>query len=191
MSEISGPDAASGRVRSPLLRALILALSGVTAVLLFSMMALAFVDVLGRYVFHAPVPGAFEIIEFMLALLIFAGLPLVTLENNHITVSILDGLFSRRAVWIKQAIIHLASAGVLAFIAERMWGQAVYLAEAEKITGFLEMEIAPVIFALCVLAAVTAALQLMIAWEHLRAGPRPESGQAPAGSPTGMGPERP
>lgn len=177
MSEISGPGAGSSRARAPFLRALILALSAITALLIFSMMALAFIDVLGRYVFRAPVPGAFEIIEFMLALLIFSGLPLVTLENNHISVSILDTLFSRRGLWIKQAIIHFGAAAVLAFIAERMWGQAVYLAEAEKITGFLEMQIAPVIFALCALAAVTAALQVMIAWEHLRAGPPPKPGR--------------
>jgi TRAP-type C4-dicarboxylate transport system permease small subunit len=157
-------------------RFLTLTLSAIAAVLLFSMMALTFADVLGRYVFIAPIPGAFEVIEFMLALLIFAGLPLVTFDNAHITVSILDGLFGPRALWIKQFVILLASAVAVGFIAERMWAQATDMVEAETITGFLEMEIAPIIYAMSLLSAVTCVVQLWMAWEHLRAGIPPRDG---------------
>ena len=166
------PADASPQTRSPLIRAVILVLSAVAAALLFAMMTLAFVDVIGRYVFNAPVPGAFEIIEFLLGILIFSGLPLVTLDNDHITVNILDHWFGRRALWVKQAIIHLGSAGALIFIARRMWGQAVEYADAQQVTGFLEIEQAPFIFALSVLAGLAALLQLLMAFEHVRAGPQ-------------------
>ena len=54
------------------------------------MMPLTCVDVIGRYFFVAPIFGAFELTEMMLAALIFAGLPLVTLRNEHVTVDVLD-----------------------------------------------------------------------------------------------------
>jgi hypothetical protein len=53
-------------------------LGGLASALLFFMMALTFVDVVGRYLFNTPVYGGFEMTEVALATLIFAGLPLVT-----------------------------------------------------------------------------------------------------------------
>ncbi len=57
---------------------------------LFAMMVLTCVDVVGRYFLSRPIFGAFEITEMLLAALIFAGLPLVTLRNEHVTVDVLD-----------------------------------------------------------------------------------------------------
>lgn len=151
---------------SPALRIPTLLLSAIAAALLFGMAALTFVDVMGRYVFNAPVPGAFEIIEFMLALLIFAGLPLVTLDNGHITVGVLDHWFGRVAIEVKQVVIFTTSAAALGFIAERMYSQAVGMTESQRVTGFLELETAPAVFAMSLLAAVTCAIQI---WMALRA----------------------
>ena len=60
------------------------------AVLLFCLMALTCADVIGRYFLGTPIYGAFEMTEMLLAALIFAGLPLVTLRNDHVTVDLLD-----------------------------------------------------------------------------------------------------
>ena len=40
--------------------------------LMFSLMALTFIDVVGRYAFNRPIPSASEVIEMTLALLIFS-----------------------------------------------------------------------------------------------------------------------
>lgn len=53
-------------------------------------MALTFVDVWGRYIFIAPVPGGVELTELMMAALIFAGLTLVMMEGEHIIVDLAD-----------------------------------------------------------------------------------------------------
>ena len=66
------------------------ALGYFAAVVLFCLMMLTCVDVVGRYFFSKPVPGGFEITEMLLAALIFAGLPLVTLRDDHVTVDLLD-----------------------------------------------------------------------------------------------------
>ena len=64
-------------------------LLSISAFVMFVMMALTFIDVLGRYIFAAPLPGAFEMIQFLMPFLIFAVLPILTKEDSHITVTFL------------------------------------------------------------------------------------------------------
>src|SRR4029077_1450758 len=71
-------------------RNIVPALGVIAAVLLFGLMVLTCVDVVGRYFLNRPVYGAFEITEMLLAALIFLGLPLVTLRNEHVNVDVLD-----------------------------------------------------------------------------------------------------
>ena len=66
------------------------ALGALAALVLFAMMMLTCVDVIGRYFFSRPIFGGFELTEMMLAAMIFLGLPLVTLRNEHVTVDVLD-----------------------------------------------------------------------------------------------------
>ncbi len=56
----------------------------------FAMMLLTFVDVVARYVFNRPLRGAFEVTELMLLVLIFAGLPLVSYADEHVTMDFID-----------------------------------------------------------------------------------------------------
>ena len=52
-------------------------LKWIVSLLLFLMMAITFVDVIGRYLFNAPIFGAAEMIQFLLAGTVFSGLILV------------------------------------------------------------------------------------------------------------------
>lgn len=66
------------------------AVSGVLVALLFAMVALTFVDVLGRRLFNTPVFGANDITEHLMAVIIFAGLPLITARRGHLSIDLLD-----------------------------------------------------------------------------------------------------
>lgn len=149
------------------------ALTAVVCVLMFAMMMLVFVDVMGRYLFSAPITGAFEFIEFMLALVIFSGLPLVTLARGHITIGIFDNAMSGVRKWTQQFVIALGSAAALAFIAERLFSQAEDMREADKITGVLETPIAPVVYVLALLGFLSFLLQLFLIWQLIRRFPEP------------------
>ena len=162
------------------LRFLTRVLSALAGFCLFAMMALTFADVLGRYVFLAPIAGAFEIVGFLLALVIFSGLPLVTLDSAHITVSIFDKLFRPHALWIKKLAISVASAAAVAFIARQLWRQATDMVASQTITGVLEVDLAPIVFAMAALAAVTCVVELAMTFEQFRAGAPP-----PPARPTG------
>ena len=68
------------------------ALGAAAAALLFGLMVLTTADVIGRYIFNWPLRGAFEITELMLLSLIFAGLPLASRTDEHVTLDFIDML---------------------------------------------------------------------------------------------------
>ena len=131
---------------------------------IFLMMAITFVDVVGRYGFNAPVPGGFELIEFLMPLSIFAGLPIITRRRTHIVVSILDRWFRGRIGDVRRLVVDIGSLAVVAFVAERLWSQGDGLAEAQIESGYLEWPVAPAAYAISVLSCVTCVvLALMVA----------------------------
>jgi TRAP-type C4-dicarboxylate transport system permease small subunit len=166
--EAPGTDYTTGRL-SWLDRTLLI----IVAAVMFAMMALTFVDVFARYLFASPVPGAFEIIQFMMALVIFCALPVVTRKEAHITVGLFEAFMVGRIGWVRRLGVLLFSAAVIALIAFQMWRQGDQLREGQHITGFLEVPIAPIAYAMSVLSWITLVIVAGMIWRHLRgASPR-------------------
>lgn len=132
------------------------------AVVLFAMMALVTADVIGRNFFNTPVKGGFEIVQFLLATIIFVSLPLITWDNGHVTVSIFEGYFERHFTLIQKIFVLCVSAISLAVITWRMWIQGNVLADGKQITGFLEWPIAPIAYFMSVLTALAFAIILVL-----------------------------
>ncbi len=145
--------------------AILMAIVGTT---IFLMMAITFVDVVGRYAFNTPIPGGFELIEFLMPLSIFAGLPIITRRRTHIVVSIFDHWFPGRIGETRRLIVDAASLAVVAFIAERMWSQGDGLAEAQIESGYLEWPVAPAAYAISVLSAVTCVVLGLMLLQDLK-----------------------
>ena len=104
-----------------------------SAILLFVMMALTFVDVIGRYVFTAPVFGAAEMIQFLLAMTIFGGLSLINARDSHITVELFEPWLLKRFPLIQPIIVQSFSVMVMAIIA---WQLMVFAIEAHELGSF-------------------------------------------------------
>jgi len=100
------------------------ALGLLAASVLMLLMIITFIDVLGRYLFSAPLPGAFELTEIMMAMLIFAGLPLVSRANQHVSVNLIVGILSPKILHLQRLITQAIMAVVLAVMAWRMWIKA-------------------------------------------------------------------
>ena len=85
------------------------------AALIFIMMMLTFADVVGRYLFTAPIFGAAEMIQFLLAMTIFGGLCLVNARDEHITVELFEIQLDRwMSPVLRRIIIQLFSVGMMA-----------------------------------------------------------------------------
>ena len=102
----------------------------VLVVLLSAMVALTFVDVLGRRFFNTPVFGANDITEHLMAVIIFSGLPLLTARRGHLSIDLLDHWLLRPQWRMWHKAVDVLIAAVLALIA---WEYFVAIAEARQI----------------------------------------------------------
>jgi TRAP-type C4-dicarboxylate transport system permease small subunit len=143
-------------------RAITAALGCVAAAVLLLMMLLTCIDVIGRYFFNQPVPGGFEITEMLLAALIFSGLPLVTLRNEHVTIDVLDSVTPE---WVYR-IQHVAACliGVLStgYLAWRLWLRALNMDAAGETTAQLKFKLAYLTYGMSILMAFTAVALLVL-----------------------------
>jgi TRAP-type C4-dicarboxylate transport system permease small subunit len=138
-------------------RAVVPALGLLAAALMFCLMLLTCVDVAGRYFFNRPVTGGFEVTEMLLAALIFAGLPLVTLRSEHVMVDLLDPVTPDWLFRIQHVLATLLGAVCTAYLAWRLALRAEELAARGEITSQLGFPIAWLAWAMSALMALTAA----------------------------------
>jgi len=137
-------------------------LQSAAGALLFAMMVLTFVDVWGRYIFNSPLSGAFEVTELMMATLIFAGLPLVTVQREHVSVDLLDFWMPRGVQFVRDSLVNLVCAGMLAVLSYRLWLKAVEQVSYGDQTAALQIPVAPVTFFMCFSTALSCAALLFM-----------------------------
>ena len=124
------------------------------------MVTLTFTDVIGRRLFGHPVFGAHDLTEHLMALLVFTGLPLLTLAAMHLRVDLFDKfLLQPRFAWWKRATDFLVA---LAFglLAWTMFGKAIAAAGFSEVSQGLNIPRAPLYgwMSLCAVLSALAAI---------------------------------
>ena len=133
------------------------------AVVLFCLMTLTCLDVIGRYFLNHPINGGFEITEMLLAGLIFCGLPLVTLRNDHITVDLFDAITPDWVYRLQHVIACLVGFVSTGYLAWGLWARAVTLHTAGETTAQLKFKLAYLSYGMSILMAFTAIALLVLA----------------------------
>jgi TRAP-type C4-dicarboxylate transport system permease small subunit len=129
----------------------------IAAVLLFAMMAVTFVDVVGRYLFSRPLTGAFELTEVLLGLIVFAGLPIVTWRREHVTVDLVAMRLPAPSRSLLARVAAVVTALVLAVLAWRLGVTASDLLAYGDASVFLGIPMGPVAAVMSALCAAAAA----------------------------------
>ena len=143
------------------------AVLGVAAAgVLMAMMLLTFVDVVGRYLFNRPVRGGFEVTELGLLVLIFAGLPLVSHADEHVTMDFIDRLLKPGARLLLERAVDLLCAAIFFFGAWLVWLKADRIWEYRDATDVLRVVYGPFVYFMAVMIALTAAVHLYKAFER-------------------------
>lgn len=120
------------------------------------MVALTFTDVIGRRVFGHPVFGAHDLTEHLMALLVFTGLPLLTLAAMHLKVDLFDKiLLHPRFAWWKRTTDVLI-AGVFLLLAWTMMGKSIDAASFSEVSQGLNIPRAPLYGWMAACAALSA-----------------------------------
>lgn len=126
----------------------------VATLALFALMAMTFFDVLGRNLFNAPIDGATELTRLLMAILIFAVLPVVFGREENITVDLLDGMFNRRWANVRQALINLICALAMGTVAWKTWGLAERAMNYGDVTEYLLIPVYPFVMFIAVMCGL-------------------------------------
>jgi TRAP-type C4-dicarboxylate transport system permease small subunit len=141
------------------------ALCGVlAATALFSIMALTLVDVSGRKALSTSVPGSLELTELLMVVVIFAGLPLVSLRGEHVVFDSLDPLLERTLRRAQGLVVDLLVTALLAGMAWLMWSKAGQMAEFGDTTAQLKIPQSPFVYLMSGLLGMTALVHLLLAF---------------------------
>ncbi len=141
--------------------------------ILFVLMMITFVDVVARYLFNFPLRGAFEVTELMLLVLIFAGLPLVSHADEHVTMDFIDHMLPRPVLRALERAVHALCAAVLLFLAWLVWLKAGKIAAYGDTTDVLRILVAPFVYFMTAMIALTGVVHLFkIVYLPPRRGPR-------------------
>ena len=136
------------------------ALGAAAAVLLFGLMALTATDVVGRYVFNWPLRGAFEITELLLLALIFAGLPLASRADEHVTLDFIDMALRHRGRLLLRRLVDLVCGLLILGLAWRVWIKAGKIAGYGDTTEVLRLPVGPFVYFMAVMVAITGIVHL-------------------------------
>jgi len=137
------------------------ALGIAASILLFGMMLLTFADVVARYLLNRPIRGGFEITELALLVLIFAGLPLVSHADEHVTMDFIDRLLPRRLVGLWIRALHAASAAIMFFLSWQVWIKATRIASYGDTTDVLRITIGPFVYFMALMIALTGIMHVI------------------------------
>jgi TRAP-type transport system small permease protein len=124
--------------------------------LLFGMMCLTFVDVVARYLFNSPIRGGFEMTELTLLVLIFAGLPLVSHGDEHVTMDFIDRMLPPRAVAALIRVVHALVAAMFFFLTWQMLIKASRISGYGDTTDVLRIAVGPFVYFMAAMIALTA-----------------------------------
>ncbi|WP_157994879.1 TRAP transporter small permease [Paracoccus tegillarcae] len=128
--------------------------------ILMALVLITCIDVIGRYILSAPLTGAFEMTEILVAALVFAALPLTSERSEHVEVDLLASFIGEGFGRLLTRFGGLFSAALLATFSWRLWIYAVQLLHDGAVTNALGLSMAPLGFFASLSCLLSAAIML-------------------------------
>jgi TRAP-type C4-dicarboxylate transport system permease small subunit len=140
------------------------AAGGMVGILMF----LIFADVVGRYFFNKPIFGAYELVEVLMGLLIFAGLPLVSRSQQHISVDFVSNLIPDRWKPIQGILVNFLCAVTAMVISWRIWLYGERLSSVNETTLELQISVGLIAQVMAVMIAFAALAFFLNVWDSIK-----------------------
>jgi len=123
--------------------------------LLCIMVIITCIDVIGRYFFSAPLLGAHEMITLAMGMMIYLGMPLVTVSREHLTIELASSYLGPRGRRIQQIVVNIVGALTFLLFSYLLFSHGIGLAEDLMITEDFELEQAPFAFLMATMCILT------------------------------------
>jgi len=123
-------------------------LSYIGMVIVFLMMLLTVVDVIGRKFVgiipgFQPVPGSYELTEFMMVALVCTALGYAQIKGDHISIDVLTSRFPKQAQNILDAVVYLISTVMTAIVGSRSFVHGARLIQQGDYSAVLRIPVYP------------------------------------------------
>jgi len=131
------------------------------------MMFLTAADVTLRYVFNRPIPGSYELTEFLMAILVAFALAYTQVHKGHVSVDLVISRFPPRAQAVINTITIFFSLGIFAIIT---WRSIVYAGNVRLegfVTSALDIPIYPFVYVVAFGSAILCLVLIYNLFEHL------------------------
>lgn len=126
------------------------------AIALFAMMTITFVDIVGRFLLHRPLPGSTDLVQVLLLLTAGCTLPAVTCRGEHLSIGLFDGARPTPLERARRAMVATVLALTFGALAVLLWSYAGETARNGDVIGYLRLPVAPFVYALSVLCLASA-----------------------------------
>ena len=134
-------------------------LNWISSIALILMMSLTCLDVAMRYFFSSPIPGSFELTEFMMPVVITFGFAYCALEKGHVHVELVTSKLPRRTQAVMNGIACLVFFGLFLLITWQSWLRAKGMMDSGQTSITLAIPVFPFVLAV---ALGSAALCLVV-----------------------------
>lgn len=143
------------------------ALTAVGTLSLLALMALVFIDVVGRNLFNSPLLWGTEVMEVLLGLMVFVFYPVLARRHGHIVVDLVPvPRMLRTAQRLLSGGVGAALFGVIAWTCGRQALRSAGYGDASAILGIPTAWVLWVMAALAGLSALVFAAQALGAWRN-------------------------
>jgi TRAP-type C4-dicarboxylate transport system permease small subunit len=107
---------------------------------LFILMVMTFCDVILRSSFDAPIEAATELTRIFVAVMVFAVMPHISVNDGHIAVDLTDGIFERyRLSRFRNGLILILSGVLLSWPVSQVWKLAERTRDYGDVTQYLAL----------------------------------------------------
>ncbi|MCW5770487.1 MAG: TRAP transporter small permease [Rhodospirillaceae bacterium] len=128
--------------------------------ILFAVLVVSIIDVVGRYLFNAPLLGADDLIRFGMAIMVFGALPAVSRAGEHIAVDLLAERFPPALQAVAGRLWNACAAVVFAYIAWRFFDLAMRAVDYGDRSPLLLLPYPPLIFFMSACCLIAAGVEL-------------------------------
>lgn len=127
---------------------------------LFSLMSLTFFDVLSRK-FYRSIPGALEISEMLMVVVLFCALPLVSWRAGHVSFELADALYKGRMARYSRVFMDAVSAIALGFMGWVGLANAARTLQDGDVSAVLRWPLGWFVYLMAVMLLLAAVLHLI------------------------------
>lgn len=132
---MTGGEGRDGEAVTRAIRAVNTALHYVAGALIVGVMAITVYNVVGRWLFNAPLAGTVELTEVAMVGIVYLGLAHAQQRDSHITVDLLHQRLGRRWRAVLDAVAAAVGAVIVALIAWRLYAYAEVLQAGGRTTA--------------------------------------------------------